>query len=120
MSKKEPEIVEKELWDHYSELPNPAWYDYKNKEELRLEKNNQNVKLIKIINMKADLVKIVEDVWLEGGLDNGIYEVAALTCLQRLEELTNQRVIEELERIKGLGVTYTDDVIDKRIKELKQ
>tara|TARA_R110000787_G_scaffold155819_6_gene269633 strand:- start:3222 stop:3470 length:249 start_codon:yes stop_codon:yes gene_type:complete len=30
--KKETEIVEKELWDHYSELPNPAWYDYKNKE----------------------------------------------------------------------------------------
>ena len=28
----ETEIVEKELWDHYSELPNPAWYDYKNKE----------------------------------------------------------------------------------------
>ena len=26
----QPEIVTKELWDHYSELPNPAWYDYKN------------------------------------------------------------------------------------------
>tara|TARA_R110002050_G_scaffold157886_1_gene286581 strand:- start:484 stop:1041 length:558 start_codon:yes stop_codon:yes gene_type:complete len=26
---KEPEIVEKGLWDHYSELPNPAWYEYK-------------------------------------------------------------------------------------------
>ena len=25
------EIVEKELWDHYSELPNPNWYEYKNK-----------------------------------------------------------------------------------------
>ena len=25
---KEPEIVEKELWDHYSELPNPSWYEY--------------------------------------------------------------------------------------------
>tara|TARA_B100001564_G_C20428181_1_gene573318 strand:- start:354 stop:695 length:342 start_codon:yes stop_codon:yes gene_type:complete len=25
------EIIEKELWDHYSELPNPAWYEYKNK-----------------------------------------------------------------------------------------
>ena len=24
------EIIEKELWDHYSELPNPAWYEYKN------------------------------------------------------------------------------------------
>ena len=27
--KKESEIVEKELWDHYSELPNPSWYEYK-------------------------------------------------------------------------------------------
>ena len=22
-------IVDKEMWDHYSELPNPAWYEYK-------------------------------------------------------------------------------------------
>jgi len=29
------EIVEKELWDHYSELPNPAWYEYKNKEIMK-------------------------------------------------------------------------------------
>tara|TARA_R100000541_G_scaffold19339_2_gene29318 strand:+ start:914 stop:1114 length:201 start_codon:yes stop_codon:yes gene_type:complete len=27
------EIVEKEMWDHYSELPNPAWYEYKNKQK---------------------------------------------------------------------------------------
>tara|TARA_R110000803_G_scaffold113502_1_gene181864 strand:- start:332 stop:595 length:264 start_codon:yes stop_codon:yes gene_type:complete len=33
---------------------------------------------------------------------------------------TNQRVIEELKKIKGLGITYTDDIIDNRIKELKQ
>ena len=26
---KESEIVEKGLWDHYSELPNPSWYEYK-------------------------------------------------------------------------------------------
>ena len=26
-------IVDKEMWDHYSELPNPAWYDYKNKQK---------------------------------------------------------------------------------------
>ena len=31
------EIVEKELWDHYSELPNPAWYEYKNKEEFPIK-----------------------------------------------------------------------------------
>ena len=28
---KESEIVERELWDHYSELPNPMWYEYKDK-----------------------------------------------------------------------------------------
>ncbi len=32
-SNKEAEIVEKELWDHYSELPNPAWYEYKELED---------------------------------------------------------------------------------------
>jgi hypothetical protein len=37
-----------------------------------------------------------------------------------MNDFANQRVIEQLEKIKGLGVTYTDDVIDKRIKELKQ
>ena len=31
------EIVERELWDHYSELPNPAWYEYKN-EQLKKSK----------------------------------------------------------------------------------
>ena len=31
MSDKKPEIVERELWDHYSELPNPSWYEYKDK-----------------------------------------------------------------------------------------
>ena len=30
---KEEEIIEKELWDHYSELPNPQWYDFKNNEK---------------------------------------------------------------------------------------
>ena len=34
-------IVEKEMWDHYSELPNPAWYDYKNKQEMN--KNEQQM-----------------------------------------------------------------------------
>ena len=27
--KNKDEIVEREMWDHYSELPNPAWYEYK-------------------------------------------------------------------------------------------
>jgi len=37
-----------------------------------------------------------------------------------VKDYVNQRVIEELKKIKGLGITYTDDAIDKRIKELKQ
>jgi hypothetical protein len=32
------DIVEKELWDHYSELPNPMWYMWKKEQED--EKNN--------------------------------------------------------------------------------
>ena len=35
------EIIKKEMWDHYSELPNPAWYDYKNKQEMN--KNEQQM-----------------------------------------------------------------------------
>lgn len=31
-SDKDKDIVEEELWDHYSELPNPLWYEYKDKE----------------------------------------------------------------------------------------
>ena len=40
--------------------------------------------------------------------------------MKAMEQYANQRVVEELEKIKGLGITYTDDAIDKRIKELKQ
>ena len=29
--KNKDEIVEREMWDHYSELPNPSWYEYKDK-----------------------------------------------------------------------------------------
>jgi len=29
------DIVEKGLWDHYSELPNPAWYEYKNNMKMK-------------------------------------------------------------------------------------
>jgi hypothetical protein len=30
-----PEIIEKEMWDHYSELPNPSWYEYKESQEFQ-------------------------------------------------------------------------------------
>ena len=38
---------------------------------------------------------------------------------KEINEYTNQRIIEELGRLRGIGITYTDDAIDKRIKELK-
>ena len=37
-----------------------------------------------------------------------------------VDKYANQRVIEELMKIRGIGITYTDDAIDKRIEELKQ
>ena len=36
------EIVERELWDHYSELPNPQWYDFKNNKEEEEEEWESN------------------------------------------------------------------------------
>ena len=34
---KDKDIVEEGLWDHYSELPNPLWYEYKDKENNKEE-----------------------------------------------------------------------------------
>ena len=38
---KNAEIVERELWDHYSELPNPAWYAYKSEIEEEEEETKE-------------------------------------------------------------------------------
>ena len=70
------EIVDKGLWDHYSELPNPAWYDYKNKQNMKNEllqefqqmieqlgstTSNNNKKVILEINKQnEDVVKLLE------------------------------------------------------------
>ncbi len=32
------DLIEEDLWDHYSGLPNPAWYQYK--KELEDEEDN--------------------------------------------------------------------------------
>ena len=48
-------IVDKEMWDHYSELPNPAWYDYKNKQKDELEYYRAFNKLKK--QLKYDRIK---------------------------------------------------------------
>ena len=57
-------IVEKEMWDHYSELPNPAWYEYKNKEEVnRIDQEKANdikriaVALEKLAKLLTKLIK---------------------------------------------------------------
>ena len=57
-------IVEKEMWDHYSELPNPAWYEYKNKEEMnRIDQEKANdikriaVALEKLTKLLTQVIK---------------------------------------------------------------
>ena len=57
-------IVEKEMWDHYSELPNPAWYEYKNKVEMnRIDQEKANdikriaVALEKLTKLLTKLIK---------------------------------------------------------------
>jgi hypothetical protein len=47
------EIVEKELWDHYSELPNPAWYEYKNNKEMKRKTEMKNF----LLNHKGNKYK---------------------------------------------------------------
>lgn len=32
------DLIEEDLWDHYSGLPNPAWYEYK--KELKDEEDD--------------------------------------------------------------------------------
>ena len=54
-------IVEKEMWDHYSELPNPAWYDYKNKQQ-EMTKNEQQLykDISNLTKAVQKLVKLLE------------------------------------------------------------
>jgi len=58
-------IVEKEMWDHYSELPNPAWYEYKNKEEMNRqdqEKANDIKRIAVALEKLAKLLtKVIKD-----------------------------------------------------------
>jgi len=58
-------IVEKEMWDHYSELPNPAWYEYKNKEEMNRidqEKANDLKRIAVALEKLAKLLtKVIKD-----------------------------------------------------------
>jgi len=60
------EIVEKELWDHYSELPNPNWYEYKNK-------NNMKKQAVLSLSGGMDSSTVLLHLLAEG------YEVTALS-----------------------------------------
>jgi len=54
-------IVDKEMWDHYSELPNPAWYDYKNKQKEMTKNEKQLYKDISDLTKAVQkLVKLLE------------------------------------------------------------
>jgi len=92
------EIVEKELWDHYSELPNPNWYEYKNK-----------------INMKKQAV-----LSLSGGMDSSTvllhllahdYEVTAVSFnygqKHNIELERAQQLVDYLKE-KGYPVKYQE------------
>ena len=53
-------IVDKEMWDHYSELPNPAWYDYKNKQQEMTKNEQQMYKDISALTKALEkLVKVL-------------------------------------------------------------
>jgi len=58
-------IVDKEMWDHYSELPNPAWYEYKNKQEMNRidqEKANDLKRIAVALEKLAKLLtKVIKD-----------------------------------------------------------
>ena len=51
---KEAEIVERELWDHYSELPNPSWYEYKDKEEEDVQKIKKILELPTMVRRETN------------------------------------------------------------------
>ena len=83
------EIVEKELWDHYSELPNPAWYEYK---------NNNNMKKQAVLS-------------LSGGMDSSTVLLHLLAKGYQVTALSfdyGQKHNVELERASEL-IEYLDE-----------
>ena len=52
-------IVDKEMWDHYSELPNPAWYEYKNQEEMNRYEQEKAKDLKRIAVALEKLTKLL-------------------------------------------------------------
>ena len=58
-------IVDEEMWDHYSELPNPAWYEYKNKKEMKRyeQETHNNIERIAVALEKLTklLTQVIKD-----------------------------------------------------------
>ena len=58
-------IVDEEMWDHYSELPNPSWYEYKNKKEMNKyeQETHKNIKRIAVAleQLTKLLTKVIKD-----------------------------------------------------------
>ena len=58
-------IVDEEMCDHYSELPNPAWYEYKNKKEMNRyeQETHNNIERIAVALEKLTklLTKVIKD-----------------------------------------------------------
>jgi hypothetical protein len=49
------DLVEEDLWDHYSGLPNPTWYEYKN--QLEDEEDDTNDSINTTVSIKQDKTK---------------------------------------------------------------
>jgi hypothetical protein len=51
LSMSKVDLIAEELWDHYSGLPNPAWYQYK-KELIDEEEDTENSTSTRVIDEK--------------------------------------------------------------------
>ena len=60
-------IVDKEMWDHYSELPNPAWYDYKNKKEMNKNEQELHKDIKRVAIALEKLVKLITKLAKQNG-----------------------------------------------------
>ena len=52
-------IMKEEMWDHYSGLPNPAWYDYKNKQEMNRNEQQMYKDISALTKALEKLVKVL-------------------------------------------------------------
>ena len=65
-----------------------------------------------------DLVKIVDEVWKENELHSGTYKVAALTAMQKLQELYETKAGYDTDKIqigRKLSECTTDDASGSKL-----